>query len=245
LVLTIPLRKFISRILPDARGGQIGVELLRMLRGPHVRLLFYVIASVMAGLGLQIIYPDGNNHILMLVVFAMFAVNERADLLEIRQADHLYYLYGVDARDYLLGLTVAVGLLISALCVIQVPIFRGNNIHTYSGIICVCIALAFSSMGMNVAFDHYSRHTSFFKYLIIVVLFFAVISKAWGLIPLVILLSFNVIRIPCLIYVLILLSISFGVNGLFSLLIAGVIIVLEIARTSRDVVKKWYWRIAE
>jgi hypothetical protein len=245
LFLTIFLRKFISRILPDSCGGQIGIELLRMLRGPHMRLLFYLIVSVIAGLGLEITYPDGNNHILMLVVFAMFAVNERADLLQMRQADHLYYLHGVDAKDYLLGLTTAVGLLISVLCMMQVPIFRDSNIHTYSRIICVCIALAFSSMGMNVAFDHYSRHTRFFKYLIIAMLFFAVISKAWGMIPLVVLLSFNVIRIPCLIYGLILLSISFGVNGFFPLLIAGIIIALEIARTSRDAVKKWYWRIAE
>lgn len=245
LALTIPLRKFISRVLTDSRGGQTGIELLRMLRGPHVRLLFYVVVSVMAGLGLQITYPDGNNHILMLAVFAMFAANERADLLEIRPSDHLYYLHGVDVKDYLFGLTTAAGLLISVLCMMQVPIFRDSNVHTYGRIICVCIALAFSSMGMNVAFDHYSRHTRFFKYLILAVLFFAVISKAWGMVPLVVLLSFNVIRIPCLIYGLVLLFLSFGVNGFCPLLIAGIITALEITRTSREAVKKCYWKIAE
>jgi hypothetical protein len=245
LFLTIPLRKCISRILPDSRGGQIGIELLRMIRGPHMRLLFYVTVSVIAGLGLQIIYPEGRNHILILVVFALFAVNERADLLQIRQAGVLYYLHGVDARDYLLGLTMSAGLLISVLCMIQVPIFRDDNIYTYSGIICVCIALAFSSLGMNVAFDHYSRHTRFFKYLITAMLFFAVISKAWGMIPLVIILSFNVIRIPSLIYSLILFSISFSVNGLLLLLVAGMIVAFEMARTNPDVVKKWYWKISE
>ena len=245
LFLTIPLRKFISRIFPDSRGGQIGIELLRMIRGPHMRLLFYVTVSVIAGLGLQITYPKGHNHILILVAFAMFAVNERADLLQTRQADFLYYLHGVDARDYLLGLTMSVGLLISVLCVIQVPIFQHCDIHTYSGIICVCIAIAFSSMGMNVAFDHYSRHTRFFKYLITAMLFFAVISKAWSMIPLVLILTFNVIRIPSLIYSLILFCISFSVNGLLPLLVAGMIVAFEMARTNPDVVKKWYWKISE
>jgi hypothetical protein len=238
LFLTIPLRKLISHILPDARGGQIGIELLRMLRGPHMRLLFYVTISIIAGIGVQIAYPNGNLHILILVVFAMFAVNERADLLKIRQADSLYYLYGVEAGTYLLGLITSVGFLISMLCMMQVPIFRGDDIHTSIKIICVCIALAFSSMGMNVAFDHYSRHTRFFKYLITALLFFAVISKAWNMIPFVIVLSFNVIRLPSLIYSLILFSISFGVNGFAPLLIAGIIVVFEIARNPRDVVKK-------
>jgi hypothetical protein len=65
------------------------------------------------------------------------------------------------------------------------------------------------------------------------------------MIPFVIVLSFNVIRLPSLIYSLILFSISFGVNGFAPLLIAGIIVVFEIARNPRDVVKKWYWRISE
>jgi hypothetical protein len=245
LFLTVPLRKFISRILPDSRGGQICIELLRILRGPHTRLLFYVTVSVIVALGLQIKYPDSNNYIFILVVFAMFAVNERADLLQIRQADFLYYMYAVNARDYLYGLTTSVGLLISALCIMQVPIFRNIDIRIYGKIVCVCIAIAFSSMGMNVAFDHYSRNTRFFKYLITVMLFFAVISKAWGMIPLVVILCFNVIRIPCFIYSLILLFISFSVSGFLPLLIAGIVVISEIIRTNQEVVKKWYWRIAE
>ena len=245
LFLTIPLRKLISHILPDARGGQTGIELLRTLRGPRLRLLFYLIVSVIAGVGLQIAHPDDNYHILILTVFAMLAVNERADLLKIRRADFLYYLYGVDAKDYLLGLTTSVGLLISVLCMIQVPILRIDDTHTTISIICACIALAFSSTGMNVAFDHYSRHTRFFKYFITALLFFTVISKAWSMIPFVIVLSFNVIRLPSLIYSLILFSISLGVNGFVPLLIAGVIVTFEIVRANPDVVKKWYWRISE
>ena len=245
LFLTVPLRKFISCILPDSCGGQICIELLRMLRGPHMRLLFYVTVSVIVALGLQIKYPDDNNHIFILVVFAMFAVSERADLLQIRQADFLYYMYGVDTKDYLRGLTTSVGFLISALCIMQVPIFRDSNIQIYGKIVCVCIAIAFSSMGMSVAFDHYSRNTRFFKNLITVMLFFAVISKAWGMIPLVVILCFNVIRVPCFIYSLILLFISFSVSGFLPLLIAGIVFVSEIARTSQEVVKKWYWRIAK
>jgi len=245
LFFTVPLRKLISRIFPDSRGGQIAVELLRMLRGPHIRLLFYVTVSVITGLGLQFAYPDGSYHILILVVFAVFAANERADLLQIRQADFLYYLHGVDAQDYLRGLTASVGLLISILCIMQVPIFRDCDIHTYSRMICLCIAIAFSSMGMNVAFDHYSRNTKFFKYLITVMLFIAVLSKAWGMIPLVVLLSFNVIRIPCFIYSLILVILSFSANGFLPLLIAGIVVVSEIARTPPNTVKKWYWKIVE
>ncbi|MHA2047970.1 MAG: hypothetical protein ACW99G_24570 [Candidatus Thorarchaeota archaeon] len=68
LFLTVPFRKFISSILPDSCGGQICIELLRMFRGPHMRLLFYVTVSVIVALGLQIKYPDGNNHIFILVV---------------------------------------------------------------------------------------------------------------------------------------------------------------------------------
>lgn len=245
LFLTIPLRKFISCILPDSCGGQICIELLRMLRGPHMKLLFYVTVSLIVALGLQIKYPDGNNYIFILVVFAMFAVSERADLLQIRQADFLYYMYGVDAKDYLRGLTTSVGLLISALCIMQVLIFWDSDIKIYGKIVCVCIAIAFSSMGMSVAFDHYSRNTKFFKNLLTVMIFFAVISKAWGMIPLIVILCFNVIRIPCFIYSLILLFISFSVSGFLPLLIAGIVFVSEIARTSQEVVKKWYWRIAE
>jgi hypothetical protein len=245
LFLTVPLRKFISCILPDSCGGQICIELLRMLRGPHMRLLFYVTVSVIVALGLQIKYPDNNNHIFILVVFAMFAVSERADLLQIRQADFLYYMYGVDAKDYLRGLTTSVGLLISALCIMQIPLLRDCDIGTYIKIVSVCIAIAFSSMGMSVAFDHYSRNTGFFKNLLTVMVFFAVISKAWSMIPLVVILCFNVIRIPCFIYSLILLFISFSVSGFLPLLIAGIVFVSEIARTNREVVKKWYWRIAE
>ena len=245
LFVTVPLRKFISRLWPDSRGGQMSIELLRMLRGPHIRLLFYVVVSVATGLGLQIAYPDSNHHILTLVVFALFAVNDRADLLQIRQADFLYYLYGMNARDYLWGLTASVGLLISLLCLTQLPIFRDCDVHTYGRIIGVCIAIAFSSMGMNVAFDFYSRNTKFFRYLITALLFLAVLSKAWGMIPLVVLLSFNVIRIPCFIYSLILVAISFGANGFLPLLIAGILVVYEITRTSQDAVKKWYWKITE
>jgi F0F1-type ATP synthase membrane subunit c/vacuolar-type H+-ATPase subunit K len=248
LFLTVPFRKFISSILPDSCGGQICIELLRMFRGPHMRLLFYVTVSVIVALGLQIKYPDGNNHIFILVVFAVFAVNERADLLQIRQADFLYYMYGVDAKDYLRGLITSVGLLISVLCIVQVPIFRDCDIQMYSKIVCVCIAIAFSSIGMSVAFDHYSRNTKFFKYLTTFMLFLAVISEAWGMIPLVVILSFNVIRLPCLIYSLILFCLSFGVNWFLSflpLLIAGAVFASEITRTGPDTVKKWYWRIAE
>ncbi|TKJ36247.1 MAG: hypothetical protein CEE38_12595 [Planctomycetes bacterium B3_Pla] len=248
LFLTVPFRKFISRILPNSYGGQICIELLRMFRGPHMRLLFYVTVSVIVALGLQIKYPDGNNHIFILVVFAVFAVNERADLLQIRQADFLYYMYGVDAKDYLRGLTTSVGLLISVLCIVQIPIFRDCDIQICGKIVCVCIAIAFSSIGMSVAFDHYSRNTKFFKYLITVMLFFAVISKAWSMIPLIVLLSFNVIRMPCFIYSLILFCLSFGVSWFLSflpLLIAGVVFASEITRTGPDTVKKWYWRIAE
>jgi len=248
LFLTVPLRKSISCILPSSCGGQICIELLRMLRGPHIKLLFYVTVSVIVALGLQIKCPDGNNYIFMLIVFAMFAVSERADLLQIRQADLLYYMYGVDAKDYLRGLTTSVGLLISTLCIMQIPIFWDSDFQIYSRIVCVCIAIAFSSMGMTVAFDHYSRNTKFFKNLIMVMLFFAVISGAWGMIPLVVILSFNVIRIPCFIYSLILFCLSFGVSWFLSflpLLIAGIVFVSEITRTSPDIVKKWYWRIAE
>jgi len=241
LFITVPLRHLICRIIPNSRGGQISIELLRMIRGPHIRLLFYVTVSVIAGLGLQIAYPDGNHDIFMLVVFALFAVNERADLLQMRQTDFLYYLHGVNIKDFLLGLTISVGLLISVLCLIQIPIFRDWDTR----ILCVCIAIAFSSMGMNVAFDHYSRHTKFFRYLVAVLLFGAVISKAWSMIPLVIILNFNVIRVPCLIYSLILLSLSFNVKEFIPLLIAGMIIVSEINRPRQDVIKKWYWKISE
>lgn len=245
LFVTVPLRRVISRTVPDSRGGQMSIELLRMLRGPHLRLLFYVTISVIAGIGLQIAYPAGNHHVFLLVVFALFAVNERADLLQIRQADFLYLLHGVDARDYLLGLTTSVGLLVSVLCLIQVPLFRNCDIQTYSRMICICIAIALSSTGMNVAFDHYSRQTKFFRYLIMFMLFLAVISKAWAMIPLVVLLSFSMIRLPCLIYSLILFSISFTAHGCLPLLIAGIIIVSEIIRTPPDAVKKWYWKISE
>ena len=244
LFITVPLRKLISRILPDSRGGQMTIELLRMLRGPHIRLLFYVTVSVMAGLGLRIAYPNGNHHILILLVFALFAVNERADLLQIRQSDFLYYLHGVKAGDYLRGLIASVGLLISMLCIMQVPVFRDYGLQTHSNVLCVCVAIAFSSMGMNVAFDHYSRNTKFFKYLITALLFFAVLSEAWGMIPLVVLLSFNVIRLPCFIYSLILVAVSFGVHGCLPLLIAGLLVVSEITQTSPNTVKKWYWKIA-
>ena len=249
LFLTVPFRKFTSRILPDSCGGQICIELLRMLRGPHMRLLFYAIVSVIVGLGLQVKYPDGNNHIFILAVFAVFAVNERADLLQVRQADFLYYMYGVDTKDYLRGLATSVGLLISALCIMQVPIFRGYDMQTYGKIVCVCFAIAFSSTGMNVAFDHYSRNTKFFKYLITVMVFIVAISEGWwNMVPLVVILSFNVIRIPCLVYSLILFCLSLGVSWFLSslpLLIAGVVLASEITRTGPDTVKKWYWRIAE
>ena len=244
LFITVPLRKFISRILPDSRGGQMSIELLRMLRGPHIRLLFYVTVSVMAGLGLQFAYPEGSYHILILIVFALFAVNERADLLQIRQADFLYYLHGVEAGDYLRGLIASVGLLISMLCIMQVPVFRDYGLQTHSNVLCVCVAIAFSSMGMNVAFDHYSRNTTFFKYLITALLFLAVLSEAWGMIPLVVLLSFNVIRLPCFIYSLILVAVSFGVHGCLPLLIAGILVVSEITQTRPNTVKKGYWKIA-
>ena len=221
-----------------------------MLRGPHMRLLFYVTVSVIVALGLQIKYPDGGNHIFILVVFVVFAVNERADLLQVRRADFLYYMYGVDAKDYLRGLATSVGLLISVLCIMQVPIFRDCDIQTYSRVVCVCIAIAFSSIGMNVSFDYYSRNTKFFKYVVVVMLFLAVISNpvAWGMVPLAVILSFNVIRIPCLIYSLMLLCLSFGVSWFLSflpLLIAGIIFASEITRTGPDTVKKWYWRILE
>ena len=248
LFLTVPSRNLLSHILPGSRGGQICVELLRMLRGPHTRLLFYVTVSVVVGLGLQIRHPDGNSHIFILAVFALLAVNERADLLQIRQGDRLYHMYGVDAKDYLRGLTASVGLLISVLCLMQVPIFRDCDIETCGRIVCVCIAMAFSSTGMNVAFDHYSRNTRFFKYLIAVMLFFTVLSEAWHLIPIVIILGFNVIRIPSLIYSLILVCLSFAVSSFLSLLpllIAGLVLVSEITRTGPETVKKWYWRITE
>jgi hypothetical protein len=183
-----------------------------------------------------------------LVVFALFAVNERADLLQIRHGDRLYHLYGVDPKDYLCGLTISVGLLISVLCMMQVPIFWDCDIEICGRIVFVCIAMAFSSTGMNVAFDHYSRNTRFFKYLIAVMLFFAVISKAWWLIPIVLVLGFNVIRIPSLVYSLILVCLSFGVSRFFSffpLLIAGLVLASGITRTGPETVKKWYWRITE
>ena len=208
-------------------------------------LLFYVTVSVIVGLGLQIKYTDGDNHIFILVVFALFAVNERADLLQIRRGDSLYYMYGVDAKDYLRGLTTSVGLLISALCIMQVAIFWDYDIQICSRIVCVCIAIAFSSTGMNVAFDHYSSNTKFFKYLIAFMLFLTALSEAWHMIPIVIILGFNVIRIPCLIYSLILVCLSFGVSSFLSLLIAGLILASEITRTGPETVKKWYWRITE
>jgi len=241
LFITAPMRKLISRIFPNACGGQMAIELLRMIRGPRTRLLFYAIVSVTAGLGLQIAHPESSHYLLMPVAFALFAVNERADLLQIRQADFLYYLYGVETRDYLRGLIVSVGCLVSLLSLVQIPILGDSDTRT----MCVCIAIAFSSMGMNVAFDHYSRHTTFFKYLIAFLLFAGIISEAWGMIPLVILLCFNVLRVPCLIYCLILLSLSFGVNGLIPLLIAAMFVASEIYRTRPDIVKKWYWKLSE
>ena len=245
LFLTVPLRKSISCILPNSCGGQICIELLRMLRGPHVKLLFYFTASVIVTLGLQIKCLDGNNYIVLLVLFAIFAVSERADLLQIRENDFLYYMYGVGAKDYLYGLTTSVGLLISALCMIQLPIFWDSNFRIACGMICVCIAIAFSSLGMTVAYDHYSHNTNFFKNLLTIVLFLSVVAGAWGMFPLVVILSLNIVRIPCLIYSLILFFASFYVGGFLPLLIAGIVLVSEITRTSHDVVKKWYWRITE
>lgn len=241
LFITAPMRKLISRILPNASGGQMAIELLRMIRGPRTRLLFYAIVSVTAGLGLQIAHPESSHYLLIPVAFALFAVNERADLLQIRQADRLYFLYGVETRDYLRGLVVSVGCLVSMLCLVQIPILRDWDTRT----MCVCIAIAFSSMSMNVAFDHYSRHTKFFKYLVGFLLFAGVISKAWAMIPLVILLCFNVLRVPCLIYCLILLSFSYSMDGLIPLLIAAMFVASEIYRTRPDTVKKWYWKLSE
>ncbi len=208
-----------------------------------MRLLFYVTASVTITLGFQVKYPDGNNHIFILAVFAVFAANERADLAQNRRADFLYYMYGVDAKDFLRGLTVSVGLLISVLCILQAPLFRDCDVGTYVKTACVCIAIAFSTMGMNVAFDHYSRNTRLFRYLITAMLFIAVVQKGWGMIPLVVILSFNVIRMPCFIYSLILLFISFSVNGILPLLIGGIVFVSEITRANHEFVKKRYWKI--
>jgi hypothetical protein len=58
-------------------------------------------------------------------------------------------------------------------------------------------------------------------------------------------LCFNVIRMPSLIYSLILFSISFSVNGILPLLVAGMFVAFEITRSTPDVVKKWYWKISE
>lgn len=228
--LTRWLRKPLGHIMPGRRGGQIITEWLRTARASSATVMMVAIAGVIVGLVFRIKMYDGNSGLLILPLIAMVITSEGAtDILGNRRGNKLYDIYGVDSKDYLVGFITSIGLLVSTLSLLLIPIFCNGNMdwEMVFSVYCICTAIGFALVGMAVWLNHYCRNLPAHNQLAAQVLQ---------------LVSIGLALLPCLLIALILL-----VVGLYSTILlcimAALFVVADVHRIKRDMVIQQYWKL--
>lgn len=223
---------------------QFCIELIRMLRYGLTKLWLNVCLSIACGVFLHMSVIGEAYVILILPLFVMLAISERADFVKIREGDFLYFRYGVSVKSYVLGYTLAVGTLVSGLCFLQLPLLRNESIWTIVKCISACIILAYSSVIMCMFFDAYYRNTKIVNRLLTFILFLIVIQNPmpWHLIPPLVIIIFNIIYIPCLAYGPLLVCLS-AINPVLALLAGAIALRGSVSKAQPGFIKKYCWRI--
>ncbi len=244
LVVSQALRRVAAWPFPGPRRAQCAIECVRMSRSGYAMLVIYMLLGMIVSLFGQT-YSWGDNYSgLAMVAFVMLAVSERVHFLKRRNTDVLNYQYGVDTKDYLYGLNIAVGTLITGMCILQLPLAWNCGWQDVLVGMIACVALAYSALIMCVIFDAYYQHTKLFRGILTGVIFLIALTQAWSWIPPLIIVSFNIIYVPCLAYGLLLLVLS-CLNPAWVVVIGIVALWYSIRITSPRFVKEYFWGMEE
>jgi hypothetical protein len=230
VLLTRWLRKIVGRIMPGPRGGQVVTEWLRTLRGNSARITIYALGGVLSGLIFRIKLQEGNRGLFILTLVAMAMVSDGAvEILGNRRDNKLYDIYGVDSKDYLYGFITSMGLLISAMSLVQIPIFCDANVDwgIAGAVFCVCTAIGFALVGISVSVDYYCRNMRFPNQL------FATVLELWRR---------GLMYMPCFAIAFILLVVGLY-NSILPLILAGLFVAADVYRTGRGMVIEQYWKL--
>jgi len=240
LMVSQALRRVTARLFPGPRHAQCAIECIRMSRRGCAMLWIYMLLCMAASLLGQTCFWGDNYSGLAMAAFVMLAVSERVQFMKRRNTDALNYQYGVGTKDYLYAISIAAGTLITGLCILQLPLAWNCGWQDVLVWMMACVALAYSALIMCVIFDAYYENTKLFRGILTGVVFLIAFTGAWSWIPLLIIVSFNIIYVPCLAYGLLLFVLSY-LNPACAVVIGVVALWYSIRGTPPGFVKEYFW----
>ena len=225
VLLTKPLFRVGARMMPGPAGGDVCIEWLRTLRGRSAYITLYAVASVILA-ALAAAYRGDHQELMAVLVIVAFAmVSDGAiEMLKARSGNQLYQTYGADHRHYMLGFMTSLGVLVAALCIVQIPIYctAGVNWRLTMLVASVCLATGIAVVPIAVSVDAFIRRLRGWHV-------GRVISMAKA--------GFVVLLVPTLLFLLG--SFHFAIP----LVLAGMFVYVEVRRADRTATDRLYWRL--